>query len=222
MKKILSVDAETDGLWGNPFSIAAIVYEDGKEIDKVCYRLPDDVVTDEWVKENVLPTLDFPVTHRISLKNDDKLYSNCFSEQALAEGHTYQSHADRTKQLKEEYRRQLMSKCDFEKSYQQMLKEFAEFYNKYREESTVLWHMGHIVESHLFRELHRLGFIGDWDAPYNPIEVAELLRQNGEQPDSVDNYIKKYDISINDYGSTHNPLYDCEVAAKVYSHLENN
>ena len=222
MKKILSIDAETDGLWGNPFSIAAIVYEDGKEIDKVCYRLPDEVVTDEWVKENVLPTLNFPVTHRISLKDDDKLYSNCFSEQALAEGYTYQRHADRTEHLEEEYRRQLRTKCDFEKSYQQMLKDFAEFYNKYRQESTVLWHMGHIIESHLFRELHRLELIGDWDAPYTPIEVSEILRQNSEDAGSVDGYIKKYDISVNDYGSTHNPLYDCEVAAKTYFHLVNS
>lgn len=26
-KKIFSFDAETDGLWGNPFAVAAIVYE---------------------------------------------------------------------------------------------------------------------------------------------------------------------------------------------------
>lgn len=221
-EKIMSIDAETDGLWGNPFSIAAVVYDEkGKEIDKVCYRLPNEIVTDEWVKENVLPTLDFPVTHKIKIDNDGKLHSNCFSEKASKEGYIYQGHVDRTKQLKEKYRRQLMSKCDFEKSYKQMLKDFAKFYNEHREESTVLWHMGHIVESHLFRELHRLGFIGDWDAPYNPIEVAELLRQAGEKPDSVDSYIEKYDISVNEYGSTHNPLYDCEVAFKTYLHLSN-
>ena len=187
-EKIVSIDAETNGLWGNPFAIAAIVYENGKEIDKICYRLPDEVVTDEWVKENVLPTLNVDVTHKITLKDDEK---------------------------------QLISKCDFKKSYKQMLKDFADFYNNYREEATVLWHMGHIVESHLFRELHRLDLIGDWDAPYNPIEVAELLRQAGEKPDSVDSYIEKYDISVNKYGSTHNPLYDCEVAFKTYFHLSN-
>ena len=175
MKKILSVDAETDGLWGNsPFWIAAIVYnEEGLEIDKinVANKFIGKLVTDDWVKENVLPVL-----------KQDKTVKKV-------------------------------------SGFKELYKEFADFYNKYREDSTVLWHMGHIVESHLFRELHSLNLIGDWDAPYNPIEVAEILRQNNEKPDSVDSYIEKYDITVNDYGTTHNPLYDCEAAAKVYFSL---
>ena len=173
MRNILSIDAETDGLWGNPFWIAGIVYnEEGLEVDKVNIAINTPEIKEDWVKENVIPEL---------------------------------------------------TKCKnvvFVDSYEKMLEKFAKFYNKYREDSTVLWHMGHIVEAHLFRELHRLELIGDWDAPYTPIEVSEILRQAGEQPDSVDNYIKKYDISVNDYGSTHNPLYDCEVAAKTYFHLK--
>lgn len=56
---IMSIDAETNGLWGKAFAIAAILYDEkGKEINKVVYRLPNTSVTNEWVKEKVLPTLE--------------------------------------------------------------------------------------------------------------------------------------------------------------------
>ena len=65
MKKILSFDAETDGLWGRAFAIGALVYdESGREIARFVARLADSVVTDTWVQKNVLPTLvGLPVTH---------------------------------------------------------------------------------------------------------------------------------------------------------------
>lgn len=65
MKKIFSFDAETDGLWGAAFAIAALVYDAaGKEIARFIGRLPDSAVTNDWVRENVLPTLvGVPVTH---------------------------------------------------------------------------------------------------------------------------------------------------------------
>ena len=66
-KRYLSLDAETDGLWGNPFAIGMIIYEviAGKleKIEEVSWRLPNSVVKNDWVIANVLPTLDFPVTH---------------------------------------------------------------------------------------------------------------------------------------------------------------
>lgn len=169
VNKYFSVDAETDGLWGNIFAVAAIVYNEfGKEIERIALRLPDSVVENKWVKENVLPQLsDMEITHT---------------------------------------------------SYEKMMQEFSSFYMKHKD-ANVLWHMGHIVESYLFREMHRLGFIGDWDAPYVPIEVASYLEIAGEPADSVDSYAKKYEINID--GSTHNPLYDCEVAAKVLFHIQN-
>ena len=102
-------------------------------------------------------------------------------------------------------------------SYEEMLKDFSDEYMS-KKNATVLWHMGHIVEAYLFRELNRLGFIGDWDAPYVPVEVSALLAAVGEKADSVDSYVEKYNIEKPD-GSTHNPLYDCEVAAKVFEHL---
>lgn len=52
--KTFSFDAETNGLWGQPFAIAAIVYEDGKETARFIGRCPIDGEVDSWVKDNVL------------------------------------------------------------------------------------------------------------------------------------------------------------------------
>jgi len=168
--KVISIDAETDGLWGDPFATAAIVYKNEQESAKFLARLPSSAVKNEWVKENVLPTVDFDPTH-----------SNLKS----------------------------------------MLKDFALFYMKHKKDAAILWHMGHVVEAYLFRLLVQEQLIGEWDAPYCPIEVSEHLRQAGEKPDSVDAYVKKYGIEVSDYGSTHNPLYDCEAAARAFFNIKN-
>lgn len=64
-KKVLSFDAETNGLWGQAFAVGALVYdENGGEIARFVGRLPNSEVTDEWVRTNVLPKLEgVPVTH---------------------------------------------------------------------------------------------------------------------------------------------------------------
>lgn len=62
--KVFSVDAETNGLYGNSFTIAATVRQDGVETAAFLGRCPDEFVTSEWVRENVLPALDgMPITH---------------------------------------------------------------------------------------------------------------------------------------------------------------
>ena len=43
-----------------------------------------------------------------------------------------------------------------------------------------------IVEAHLIREMHRLGGIGDWDAPYPLYDVSGNLQAASENPTSVD------------------------------------
>jgi hypothetical protein len=65
IKKIFSWDAETDGLWGQAFAIGAMVLdESAAEIARFVGRLPDMVVTNDWVKANVLPTMTgVAVTH---------------------------------------------------------------------------------------------------------------------------------------------------------------
>lgn len=57
MRKIFSLDAETNGLWGNAFAISAAVYEDGKLVNSFTAYLGPDGITDNWVKDNVLPKL---------------------------------------------------------------------------------------------------------------------------------------------------------------------
>ena len=110
-------------------------------------------------------------------------------------------------------------------THKPLLQAFAEYYNKLREQYDVrvLWHMGHVVEAHLFRQIVNLGYIGEWDAPYVAIEVASFLEAAGFQPDSVDKYATEKGIEVNVSGSsTHHPLYDCEVAYRVYQHLIKN
>lgn len=248
MKKIFSFDAETDGLWGNPFAVAAIVYEytpdafgsvfvahhsdrmpgsykylrpateaefsqrgnaewcersiyenfqiqdsreSWKETARFIGRLSDDVVSDNWVRENVLPTLaDVPVTHQHHIGGGDH-------KMGTAAGEKY---------------------CN-QKAYEAMLQDFANFYNAHKTGADIICHMGYIVEAHLLREMRRLGFIGDWNAPYPLLDVSGNLQAAGEDPTSVDGYAKKHGLHVADYGTTHNPLYDCEVAAKAYIHL---
>lgn len=163
--KIISIDAETNGLWGKPFAIGAVLYEDGEEIDSFFARIPDNNVNVQWCIDNVLPVL-APVTH--------------------------------------------------ETRYD-MYEAFALWYNLHRKDATVLWHMGHVVEAFLFRELVINDYLGEWDAPYTPIEVSEVLRMQGFAPDSVDTYATAHGIVAE--GKTHDPVYDARIAAQVYFHL---
>ncbi len=58
MRKFMSFDAETNGLWGMAFAIGALAYDEkGNEIAHFIGRLPDSAVTNEWVMTNVLPML---------------------------------------------------------------------------------------------------------------------------------------------------------------------
>lgn len=61
-KNVFFVDAETDGLYGDFLSIAALVFdENGKEID-IFYKAAQDTCCKknhlDWVKKNVLPYLE--------------------------------------------------------------------------------------------------------------------------------------------------------------------
>ncbi len=98
-------------------------------------------------------------------------------------------------------------------NYESMIKSFFDFYNKYKDNVTVLSHMGHIVEAKLIRDAHNLGIIGDWDAPYLWYDVCLLFG------DSVDNYVKKHNIYTGMENQTHNPLYDSIVAYKAFKHF---
>jgi hypothetical protein len=80
--------------------------------------------------------------------------------------------------------------------------------------------MGFIVEVKILRDLHAAGLIGDWDAPYPLLDVSGNLQQAGEDPTSVDGYVRKHGLSVGEFeGGTHNPLYDSAAAAVVYRKL---
>jgi len=166
---LISVDAETDGLWGKPFAIGAKAYKekgDGYSCVADFYACCSTGVKNEWVRENVLPNLE-------------------------------NTHA----------------------SADEVLQEFSKLYLETKDKGyTVLWHMGHVVEAYLFRLLVEKGYIGEWDAPYTPIEVSEHLRQRGFAPDCVDAYVETFQLAKSD-GCTHNPLFDCAQAMSVYAHL---
>lgn len=169
--KVFSFDAETDGLWGCAFAIGALVYdENGTEIARFVGRLPNTAVTNEWVKNNVIPQLSsVPVTHE---------------------------------------------------SYEELLADFASFYLAHKDGADCIAHMGYIVEAKVLRDMRDRGLIGDWDAPYPLLDVSGNLQQAGEDPTSVDSYVKKHELSVGEFeGGTHNPLYDSAVAAVVYRHL---
>ena len=106
-------------------------------------------------------------------------------------------------------------------SYEELLAAFAEFYLANKSDAEMVVHMGVPVESTVLKDMHSKGMIGDWDGPYPLHDVAGYLAQAGEDPTSVDDYMAKYALAISkDYdGGTHNPLYDSEVAARVFIHL---
>lgn len=169
--RIFSFDAETNGLWGTPFAIAAVVYENGKEVSSFAARCSIADPINDWVIDNVLPNItDMPID------------------------------------------------CD---NYQHLLEHFSRYYMSVKTSGPV-YHIGHIVvpvESSLIKDMNYHGFIGDWDAPYPLIDVSAMLLMAGEDPTSVDAYIKKYGITIPFTGSTHHPLYDSIACAEVYHHL---
>lgn len=183
-KTIFSFDAETRGLWGNAWSVAAIVYD---------------------AFGNVLRTfaMRVPYTQELKAFAETQVFKN-------AEGIVT---FDMPKVM------QICESIPVAESYEDMLKKFADFYLANKQGADCVCHMGYIVESHLLREMHRLGFIGDWDAPYPLYDVSGNLQAAGEDPASVDGYAAKRKLAVTNYGTTHHPLYDCEVAAKVYLHL---
>lgn len=166
-KRVFSFDAETNGLWGNAFSIGAVLWENGKETKTWVGRCPIKESLNPWVADNVIPQIqDIKITHD---------------------------------------------------SYEPMLKSFSEFYLKNKQDADIIVHMGVPVESQVIRDMHRLGFIGDWDAPFPLIDISGNLKQAGFDPTSVDAYNTSHGIAIQ--GNAHNPLYDSRAAVKCYYSL---
>jgi hypothetical protein len=75
--KILSVDAETNGLHGQPFAIGAICTDDTGTANTYLARCPIDGPTDPWVAANVLPALN-GITNRFAA--DDNPYASMLAD----------------------------------------------------------------------------------------------------------------------------------------------
>lgn len=63
--KIYSLDAETNGLWGQAFSIGVVIYDTNtKNNENWVARCPISEPINSWVAENILPQMEsIPVTH---------------------------------------------------------------------------------------------------------------------------------------------------------------
>lgn len=100
-----------------------------------------------------------------------------------------------------------------------LLQAFAEFYKANKEDAYVIYHMGDPVEAKLMQDMYELGFIGEFDGPYPAIDVAPMLLMAGANPTSVEEYIDANNLTCVDYGTTHHPLHDAEVALVAFNHL---
>ena len=165
---IISIDVETDGLYGPPIAIAAIL--EGSSVFS-CFTWAADVpVTDPWVVENVIP-------HTRGIKN----------------------------------------RFD---SAPEMLNDFWEWFQERKEGATVIAHMPHPVESGLFRACVELDLSNrQWGGPMHIHDVGTLLLQAGENPSSVDAYVKKHGLQLRFPMQEHDPRSDADVALAVWLHL---
>ena len=63
LDRLISIDAETNGLAGRAFAVALTLTDQRGEIDYAVYRCPIDQPVDTWVAHNVLPAIgDIAVT----------------------------------------------------------------------------------------------------------------------------------------------------------------
>lgn len=56
--RVISIDAETNGLAGRAFAVAMTLSDHTGELDKVVYRCPIDEPVNEWAATNVLPAME--------------------------------------------------------------------------------------------------------------------------------------------------------------------
>jgi hypothetical protein len=165
--KIFSVDAETDGLYGKAFAIAAVVYENGVEIARFTSRISSETVRDAWVQENVLPAVaHLPVTHPDSIAMEEA---------------------------------------------------FWRFWTEHQSGATAIAHIGAPVETGLFRRCVERDASRTFQGPFPLHEVGTMLMAMGEDPSSVDAYVLRHGLEVPG-GSPHDPLYDADVAARVWTH----
>lgn len=80
MIKIFSLDAETNGLWGQAFAIGAVLYENGIEVASFYARCPIQGEVNSWVAENVLPQMEDMIQTHDSYEEMLKAFAEFFME----------------------------------------------------------------------------------------------------------------------------------------------
>ncbi|MDR1300255.1 MAG: hypothetical protein LBK50_00955 [Candidatus Nomurabacteria bacterium] len=86
-RRALSLDAETNGLYGQAFSIAAIVREQsGRKVAEFIGRCPIEEDVDGWVAENVLPQMEGITETHESYEALLGAFIAFYKEQVLAQG----------------------------------------------------------------------------------------------------------------------------------------
>jgi hypothetical protein len=103
------------------------------------------------------------------------------------------------------------------KDLEDMLEEWRRWYSSARRPTDPTTRtIGHIiwpVEARFLLTAH-----GPYDGPYPLIDVAGLLDGVGEDPTSVDMYLRAHGIDP-PAGQPHHPLYDARSATLAYQHL---
>lgn len=100
-------------------------------------------------------------------------------------------------------------------TYKSMIEDFSKDYFEYKNKGAkFIVHMGYPVETGLFDEMYKLGFMGEFEAPYPLIDISAFPEINT----SVDTYNAKHNIS-EEQGETHNPLFDCRQTTNAYLHI---
>jgi len=90
-KRIFSLDAETNGLYGQAFSVGAVVVDDNEfsdigEVARFVGRCPIEEDIDPWVEENVLPQMREIVENYSSYEQLLSAFIAFYKEHVLVEG----------------------------------------------------------------------------------------------------------------------------------------
>ena len=63
-QKIMVVHSVSDGVWGDPILIVAMVCNGDNIVEMIILKLAEDSVTNKWTRENILPEIqDIKTTH---------------------------------------------------------------------------------------------------------------------------------------------------------------
>ena len=196
VKKIFSLDVEVDGLYGCSFAIAVTIREWLPEV-------PGQIAQD-------MPG-DFEKNRRFSWR-----------ETARFEGRIPDS-AVRNEWVQQNVLPAISDMVVTHNSSEDLEEAFWNFWMSNKDGATVIAHCGSPVESGLFRRCVERDLNGrQWNGPYPAIhDVSTVLMALGEQADSADAYVKKYELKVPFQGATHHPSYDAIVAVVVWEHAWN-